>query len=165
MSCPVEGLNNQSEPGSSHACLVLSAGNYVGSWDMSMVSICFVCDIMLRHGFQAELSSHSGRLNCFDDPAASYYLFLGTSFQDTSDSSLSSHFFSQGSLFIDKELYESQLYAKELEQKVASLKHSVQHFSTFHLSRLPVASQVDTDRHMIHFRCTSDSQVLNPLFN
>lgn len=37
------------ESGSSRGPL-LSAGNSVGSWDMSMVSICFVCDVMLRHG-------------------------------------------------------------------------------------------------------------------
>jgi hypothetical protein len=76
-------------------------------------------------GLQAESSADSGRLtsqNIFDHPVASRYLSHGTSLQDTSDGSLSSHFSSRGSFRVDKELYESQRYAKELEQKIARLE-------------------------------------------
>ena len=121
LSRHVEGVNNQSESGSSRVHPVPSAGNSLGSWDMSMVSICFVCDVMLRHGLQAESSVDSGRLNFrlfSDDPATSHYLYSshGTSLQDNCDGS------SRGSLLIDKKLYELQLYAKELEQKNARLE-------------------------------------------
>jgi hypothetical protein len=124
----VEGVNifnNQTEPGSSRARLTTSAGNSIGSWDMSMVSMCCICDVMLRHGLQAESSADSGRLSSqyfSDDPAVPRYLSHGISVQDTSDGSLSSRFSSRGSFLLDKELYESQLYAKELKQKVARLE-------------------------------------------
>jgi hypothetical protein len=122
-----QDASHMSRPGSSSARLAPSAGNSFGSWDMPMVStgIFFVCDVMLKHGLQAELSGDSGRLSSqlfSDDPAASRHLSYGTSLQNTSDGSLSSRFSSRGSLLIDKEIYESQLYAKELEQKIVKLE-------------------------------------------
>ena len=56
-----------------------------------------------------------------DGSAASRYSSRGASLQGASDGSVSSRF-SHGSLFIDKELHELQLYTKELEQKNARLE-------------------------------------------
>ena len=146
MSRPVEGVGNQAEPGSSRARLVPSAVNSVGSWEMSMVSICSVCDVILRHGLQAESSTDSGRRssqNFSDDPTFSRYLSHGTSLQETSDSSLSSRFSSRGSLFIEKELYESQCYTKELEQKVARLQ--TQCTTLQYVSSIPLTCRTSCD--------------------
>ena len=127
ISRSVEGENNQCESGSSRTCPSAGNSRSVGSWpwDMPMVSICFVCDMMLRHGLQEESSIDSGRRSSqqfSDEPVTSNYLFHGSSFQNTSDGSVSSHYSSHGSLFIDKELYELRLYTKELKQKNARLE-------------------------------------------
>ena len=157
MSRPVEGVNifdNQTELGSSRACLTTSAGNSIGSWDMSMVSMCCICDVMLRHGLQAESSADSGRLssqNFSEDPAVPRYLSHGISVRDTSDGSLSSRFSSRGSLLLDKELYESQLYAKELEQKITRLETQCTTLQYVLSILLTCCVSLGTDRHIIRF--------------
>jgi hypothetical protein len=79
----------------------------------------------MRHGLQAESSVDSGRLSSqhfSNGPAGFHYLSHGSSLQDTSDSSASSRFSSCRSFLTDKDLYELQLYNKELEQKNAILE-------------------------------------------